>query len=124
MLRAFVGLGGGGSCPALANSSLWTGHRECARRLGAHAWDDSRRESFANDLDFDRSLVAVTAATNRSKSDKDPADWMPPASGAHCTYLVDWVAVKAKWELSVDEAEKAALEKAAADCDGEVVERP
>lgn len=88
---------------------------------GAHAWDDERREQFANDLDADRSLVAVTASTNRSKGDKDPAEWMPPAPGAHCTYLVDWVSTKARWELTVDEAERSALEAGATDCDGERV---
>ena len=89
---------------------------------GAHAWDDELREQFANDLDADRSLVAVTAKTNRSKGDKDPADWLPPAASAHCTYLVDWVATKTRWELTVDQEEKVALEKGAAGCDGDTVE--
>ena len=89
---------------------------------GAHKWDDERREQFANDLDADRSLVAVTAKTNRSKGDKDPAEWMPPAASAHCTYLADWVATKTRWELTVDKDEKAAVEKAAVDCDSEPIE--
>lgn len=44
---------------------------------GAHAWSDERRQAYANDLTAPRSLIAVTAKTNRSKGDKDPADWLP-----------------------------------------------
>ncbi len=35
---------------------------------GAHDWTPERREAYANDLDAERSLVAVTAKTNRSKA--------------------------------------------------------
>ncbi|WP_069622218.1 GmrSD restriction endonuclease domain-containing protein, partial [Streptomyces niveus] len=45
---------------------------------GASAWTPARREAYANDQDAETSLVAVTARTNRSKADKDPADWLPP----------------------------------------------
>ncbi|MDQ1033613.1 hypothetical protein QFZ75_000029 [Streptomyces sp. V3I8] len=41
---------------------------------GAHTWTPARREAYANDLDAQRSLVAVTARSNRSKSDQDPAE--------------------------------------------------
>lgn len=44
---------------------------------GASKWDADRREQYANDLTADRSLVAVTAKTNRSKADRDPAEWLP-----------------------------------------------
>ncbi|GGR49712.1 hypothetical protein J2S40_000172 [Nocardioides luteus] len=84
---------------------------------GADAWDDEEREAYANDLGDPRALVAVTAASNRSKSDQDPADWMPDDTSYHCTYVSDWVAVKIRWSLFVDPAEKAALEDVAAGCD-------
>ncbi|MYQ40701.1 hypothetical protein GTW61_21060 [Streptomyces sp. SID4921] len=42
---------------------------------GASEWTTDRREQYANDLGSERSLVAVTAKSNRSKSDKDPAQW-------------------------------------------------
>ncbi|MEZ5350314.1 MAG: HNH endonuclease family protein [Microthrixaceae bacterium] len=75
---------------------------------GAAAWDDARREAFANDLDSGQ-LVAVTAATNRSKSDRDPAEWQPPNRDAWCEWATAWVGVKAKWDLTVDRAEVSAL---------------
>ncbi|MFK4868962.1 HNH endonuclease family protein [Streptomyces sp. CSMPJR101] len=89
---------------------------------GASAWSAGRREAYANDLDAERSLVAVTARTNRSKADQDPAEWLPPAAGAYCTYLVDWVATKLRWQLTVDEAEREALGALAGQCDGQTVE--
>ncbi|WP_225995124.1 HNH endonuclease family protein [Streptomyces arboris] len=89
---------------------------------GAHAWTPERREAYANDLGADRSLVAVTAKTNRSKADRDPAQWMPPAESATCTYLVDWTATKLRWALAMDDAEKTALLNLAEPCADSVVE--
>lgn len=83
---------------------------------GASKWGKKAREDFANDLDFRDALVAVSASTNRSKSDRDPAEWMPPRSGAHCWYTQAWISVKYKYNLSVDPAEKKALEENLAPC--------
>ncbi len=80
-----------------------------ARDSGAHDWTPERQEAYANDLTAERSLVAVTAKTNRSKADKDPAEWMPPAESAARTYLVDWTATKLRWNLRADETEQADL---------------
>jgi hypothetical protein len=88
---------------------------------GADAWSDEEREAYANDLGDPRPLIAVTAATNRSKGDQDPADWMPDATSYHCTYVADWVAVKIRWSLFVDRAEKAALKDIAAGCDNPTI---
>jgi len=44
---------------------------------GARRWTTDTRKRFANDLGDSRSLVAVSASSNRSKSDRDPAQWMP-----------------------------------------------
>lgn len=80
-----------------------------AWRSGADAWSPERRQAFANDLGHPGALVAVTAAMNRSKSDKDPARWQPPNRGAWCLYATDWITVKARWGLTADEAEATAL---------------
>lgn len=89
---------------------------------GASQWTKERRQAYANDLDADRSLVAVTARTNRSKADQDPAQWMPPSGDAHCTYLSDWVATKLRWGLTVDTGEQAGLRQTARGCGNTTVE--
>ncbi|MFD7924020.1 hypothetical protein ACFV3R_33045 [Streptomyces sp. NPDC059740] len=63
-----------------------------------------------------RSLVAVSAASNRTKGDKDPAQWLPPLEKADCQYAADWVGDKLRWKLSADTAEKKALDKQAGAC--------
>lgn len=83
---------------------------------GAKFWTKERRQAYANDLGSARSLVAVTAATNRSKADKDPAQWMPPSADAHCTYIADWVGTKLRWSLSADQPERDALLRIAEGC--------
>ncbi|MET7795396.1 hypothetical protein [Streptomyces decoyicus] len=55
---------------------------------------------------------------NRTKGDKDPAEWMPPAKDATCTYVADWVSAKLRWKLTVDRAEQTKLQQVAAGCPG------
>lgn len=83
---------------------------------GAHAWSSDKRKEFANDLGFGGSLIAVTASSNRSKSDRDPADWMPPNAKYHCRYITTWVEVKIRWGLTVDKIEFASLKELAEVC--------
>ncbi len=83
---------------------------------GARDWSTADREAYANSLDDPWHLVAVTASSNRSKSDKDPAEWMPPAEEVWCVYVWAWVQIKTDWDLSVDAAEAEALLEYAADC--------
>ncbi len=71
-----------------------------AWRSGAWAWDSAKRMAYANDLDDKQTLVAVTASLNRSKGDRDPAHWMPPKR--KCRYLSNWIAVKWRFDLTVD----------------------
>lgn len=76
---------------------------------GAAGWDPARREAFANDLDHPEALIAVSASSNRSKSDEDPAEWRPPRREAWCQFARDWVTVKVAWDLTADQAEATAL---------------
>ncbi|WP_329075035.1 HNH endonuclease family protein [Streptomyces niveus] len=76
---------------------------------GASAWTAARREAYANDQGAAVSLVAVTARTNRQKSDQDPAEWLPPAPEAQCRYVGEWVSTKLRWQLAADAAELEAL---------------
>ncbi|MFH9195528.1 HNH endonuclease family protein [Streptomyces globisporus] len=76
---------------------------------GASAWSAAQREAYANDQGADVSLVAVTARTNRQKSDQDPAEWMPPSPVAQCRYVGEWVGTKLRWDLTADDRELEAL---------------
>jgi hypothetical protein len=77
---------------------------------GASAWDDAKREMYANDQTDPRHLIAVTGASNRSKSDRDPAEWLPTNKAYLCEYLTNWVSIKVRWNLSVDKNEKSSIE--------------
>ncbi|MFD9474873.1 HNH endonuclease family protein [Streptomyces goshikiensis] len=72
-------------------------------------WTAARREAYANDQASPDTLIAVSAASNRSKSDKDPAEWLPSDGSYHCTYAATWVGTKLRWGLAADEAERQAL---------------
>jgi ABC-type transport system substrate-binding protein len=76
---------------------------------GAYAWTPALRKAYANDIGVSWALIAVSAASNRSKGDKDPAEWLPPSVGYRCQYVAIWVAIKARWDLAVDPAEKSAI---------------
>ncbi|KUH38353.1 MULTISPECIES: HNH endonuclease family protein [Streptomyces] len=80
-----------------------------AWRSGANAWTTSDRRAFANDLTRPQ-LIAVTDNVNQAKGDQDPAEWMPSRTTYRCTYARMWVHVKHHWGLSVDTAEKTALQ--------------
>ncbi|MFD9396165.1 HNH endonuclease family protein [Streptomyces sp. NPDC060000] len=82
---------------------------------GASAWTAARREAYANDQGAPASLIAVSGSSNRSKSDKDPADWLP-VEAFRCEYASAWVATKLRWELPADPAERDALTRLAEAC--------
>jgi hypothetical protein len=88
---------------------------------GAWAWTSARRQGYANDLGNSRSLRAVSAASNRAKSDGDPAQWLPPLVSFRCTYATDWVVIKVRWRLSVDALERAALKRILTSCPARTV---
>jgi hypothetical protein len=72
---------------------------------GAWSWSSAQRRAFANDTSDSRTLLAVTDSVNQSKSDKDPSNWLPPLQSYTCTYIGNWVAVKVRWNLSMDSSE-------------------
>ncbi|MFG2907156.1 HNH endonuclease family protein [Kitasatospora sp. NPDC048286] len=74
---------------------------------GAWSWTTAQRQAFANDVTRPQ-LLLVSASSNRSKGDRDPAEWLPQAS-YRCTYARAWVQVKQYYGLGVDSAEKTAL---------------
>jgi hypothetical protein len=83
---------------------------------GASKWPAEKRERYANDVEVKRSLVAVSLGPKRSKGDRDPAEWMPPAKSATCRYTADWLSTKLRWTLLIDRTEKTKLEQLARSC--------
>ena len=79
---------------------------------GAWAWSASKRKSFMNDR-ADMTMLALVRATSvQQRGDKDPAGWMPSTSSSICAYLGNWVAVKTRWGLAMDQREFVAVKTA------------
>ena len=85
-----------------------------AWRSGAWAWTDKEREKYANFLENDMALNAVTASLNRSKGDKDIANWLPKKNV--CQYLEGWVSIKAYFKLTVDIDEAKTISRNITNC--------
>ncbi|WP_433144979.1 GmrSD restriction endonuclease domain-containing protein [Actinomadura nitritigenes] len=86
-----------------------------AWRSGADAWTVARRTAFANDLVHPQ-LIAVSAASNRSKGDQSPDQWKPPVHAYWCTYSRAWIDVKHTYHLTVTEPERTALTQMLDNC--------
>ena len=78
-------------------------------KSGGWAWSEEKKRQYANDLSYHGHLIAVQATANRSKGSKGPEHWKPPDQGYWCQYAIDWITVKARWELFASEAEAASL---------------
>lgn len=89
-----------------------------AHRSGGAAWTAGAKQRYANDLNLPQALVAVSASANRSKSDRDPASWLPPDPGYRCQYVRDWKLVKQRHGLSMDAREAATIRSVERDCQG------
>lgn len=77
-----------------------------AYRSGANQWNAQQREQFANDPLV---LIPVSASSNRSKGDRDPAEWKPSDASAWCANANRWIEIKQHYDLSADAEESAAL---------------
>ena len=94
-----------------------------AHESGGHAWDRSTRQALGNDA---LNLVASRDCVNRSKGSSDPAEWSGVQSGTcggttittagRCFWVAHTITVKHRYDLSVDTAERAALQADLADC--------
>ena len=76
---------------------------------GAWAWSASKRRSFVNERADVSILALVLANSSQQRGDKDPAGWMPSTNANTCAYLSNWVSVKAKWGLAMDQREFTAV---------------
>ena len=74
--------------------------------------DQATRYRFAHDLD---NLTLASRKSNGEKGARDAADWLPPEN--HCWFARQVIAIKKKYNLTVDPDEVEALAGALADCD-------
>ena len=86
-----------------------------AWKSGASGWTTAKREEFANNLTIAQ-LIAVSASSNRSKGDSDPSEWKPTNTSVHCIYTREWIWVKYTYGLSLQSAEKTALQQMLGTC--------
>ena len=91
-----------------------------AHRSGGWAWPTDKKKEYANYLDANLHLVAVTTSVNRSRGAKGPEEWRPPDQVFWCEYALYWAAVKTKWELTMSGEEANAVKEMLDTCPGEV----
>ncbi|MDO5728487.1 MAG: HNH endonuclease family protein [Actinomycetaceae bacterium] len=84
-----------------------------AWKSGAYAWDDAKRQQFANDP---ANLLAVDGQANHDKGHGRADEWLPKNPDYHCAYVARQVRVKAAWSLTVTETERQAMIDVLADC--------
>jgi hypothetical protein len=82
---------------------------------GASRWSKGTRRQFRNDLGYPSSLIAVTTGSAIAKAGREPADGLP-RKAFRCSYLSQWFAVKWRWRLAVDGAERRFLKTRLAGC--------
>jgi hypothetical protein len=86
-----------------------------AHRAGAWQWDNDTKIRFANDETVG-ALQVAGGAVNQSKADKTPDKWLPPVDAVHCSYAINWISVKTRWNLTATAAGVDALESAIGTC--------
>lgn len=85
---------------------------------GGYGWSNEKKRSYANDLGETSPLRVVHRWTNRiPKSADDPGLYSPSYVPARCTYLYDWIAIKRKWQLTMDPDEAASIRRQIKACD-------
>lgn len=84
-----------------------------AAKNGGNGWDATKKQEFANDK---RHLLAVSASANRSKSDKNPAEWWPENTAYSCQFATKYVDIAAEYGLQFSKADVSALEKGLKTC--------
>lgn len=89
-----------------------------AWRSGASRWDSAKLLRYGNDP---YNLLAVQGAANEEKSDASAAYWLPSNKAFRCAYVARQIGVKAKYGLSVSQAEKTKMTGVLCSCPGQAI---
>ena len=84
-----------------------------AWKSGANTWTDRKRLKYANDPYV---LLAVDDQANEDKRDYAADKWLPADAGYRCQYVARQIGIKAKYSLSVTNAELGAMSRVLASC--------
>jgi hypothetical protein len=87
-----------------------------AWQKGAQQLTSQQRYAFYNDP---LNLLAVSGSLNQQKGDSDAASWLPPNKAFRCQYVARQIAVKARYQLWVTQAEHDAMARILGACPGE-----
>ena len=87
-----------------------------AWQKGAQQLSPEERTAFANDP---LNLLAVDGPANMQKGDGDAATWLPANRSFRCDYVSRQIAVKARYDLWVTQAEKDAKARVLDACPGQ-----
>lgn len=80
---------------------------------GADKWDQDTRILFANDP---INLIAVDGKSNGQKDMHGPSTWLPANEAYHCEYAVQFVQPFAKYELTIQPADREWLVNKLTEC--------
>lgn len=87
-----------------------------AHRAGGWRWNRQRKMEYANYQDDPWHLIAVSASLNRQKSDKGPAQWLPPRVAFRCSFVNHYAQVAVRWNLRLPQTDRAVIAKIRASC--------
>lgn len=77
-----------------------------AAQHGGQAWSKEKKQAFANDTS---QLIAVTAKSNRAKSDLGPSEYTDIRRPYQCTFAKTWVSTAIKYGVSATKDDKYTL---------------
>ena len=84
--------------------------------MGASKWTAEQRLRFANDQVSN--LLVTKSATNRSKGDQGPGEWMPLQPVYACAWVLRYLQVADKYDLPVTQGDSDAAREIAPKCGG------
>ena len=72
-----------------------------AHLSGGWSWDAAKKEQYANYLEEENHLIALSSRHNRSKGARGPEEWAPRDNALWCDYATDWAEIKERWGLTM-----------------------
>lgn len=82
---------------------------------GGWQWDETTRAAFVADV-FAPATTLVSKDSGHNPNEQAPDRWRPAREESWCAYAVDWIEVKARWNLGVTTAERGALDAMVETC--------